>query len=218
MDHERQEISPLRETLAALLSPYASPCREEAVAALASLDHGSVRPCARCPALAQGRHRTVFGAGNPLARIVFLGEAPGAAEDRRGLPFVGEEGALLEKMLGAAGIARDDVYVTHILKCRPPDSRRPLPHEVAACRPHLDLELQILKPEVLVCLGATAAHTLLDTVDSMGTLRGRDYAYRGIPVLVTHHPAFLLRTPEKKREAWEDLQRLLTFVNRGLPS
>jgi len=156
----------------------------------------------------------VFGIGNPTPRICFVGEAPGYNEDRQGEPFVGDAGQLLDRIIRAMGLSRKDVYICNILKCRPPDNRRPLPDEVQNCRPFLEQQLDVLKPEIICCLGGTAAHTLLGTTESMRALRGRFFAYRDIPVMVTYHPAFLLRTPEKKREVWQDMQKLLAFLEQ----
>jgi DNA polymerase len=196
-------------------SPFATLSAEEAHEALAAIDR-EVKGCTRCDGLASARQRTVFGVGNPTPRIVFVGEAPGANEDRQGEPFVGEAGQLLTRIIEALGLARGDVYICNILKCRPPANRRPLPAEVKSCRPFLEAQLRILRPDVICCLGATAAHTLLQTEDGMGRLRGRLYEYQGVPVMCTYHPAFLLRTPEKKRDVWHDMVNMLAFL--GLPA
>jgi DNA polymerase len=147
---------------------------------------------------------------------MFIGEAPGVVEDRTGRPFVGPAGQLLEKILaGAMGMRREDVFIANINKCRPPDNRQPEPDEVAACLPYLRQQVELLKPEVIVCLGRTAAQNLLGTTASTTALRSRELSYAGIPVVVTWHPAYLLRDPSHKRETWEDIKR----VNRllGLP-
>ncbi len=181
----------------------------ERAAALATLA-SEVATCTRCPQLVLARTQTVFGVGSPTARLMFIGEAPGAEEDRRGEPFVGRAGALLTDMITKGmGLARGDVYIANILKSRPPENRTPLPDEVAHCLPYLERQIAIIRPEYLCLLGKTAVSTLLETALSMGRLRGRWHRYRGIPTVVTWHPAYLLRNPAAKREAWEDLQMLM---------
>jgi DNA polymerase len=148
--------------------------------------------------------------GNPHARLVFLGEAPGADEDRQGEPFVGAAGKLLTDIIQKGmGLRRADVYILNVLKCRPPGNRNPLPDEAANCREHLDGQLEIIRPEFICCLGAVAAQNLLDTATSIGQLRGRVLDYRGIKVVCTYHPAYLLRNPSAKRKTWEDVQLLM---------
>ena len=182
---------------------------EDRAGALARLA-AEVAACTRCAELAPSRTQTVFGVGDPHARLVFLGEAPGADEDRQGEPFVGRAGQLLTTMIeNGMKIRRRDVYILNILKCRPPDNRNPLPAEAAACREYLDRQLEIIRPEFLCCLGAVAAQNLLDTTEAIGRLRGRFHDYHGIKVLCTYHPAYLLRNQSAKRPAWEDLQLLM---------
>jgi len=166
-----------------------------------------VAACERCR-LAAGRTRTVFGSGNPSSKIVFIGEAPGRDEDLQGLPFVGRAGQLLTKMLAAIGFARDDVYITNILKCRPPQNREPQEDEMAACEPYLRRQLEIISPLVICALGRIAAHGLLKTTTALGVLRKGVHYYNDIPVAVVYHPAALLRNPNLKRDAWEDLQKM----------
>ena len=168
-----------------------------------------VAGCTRCEHLAAARTQTVFGVGNPRARLCFVGEAPGADEDRLGEPFVGRAGQLLTKIIEACTLKREDVYILNVLKCRPPDNRPPLPDEVANCRGYLDRQLELIRPEYICCLGSTAAKTLLETDQAIGRLRGRFHEYRGIPVLCTYHPSYLLRTPSAKREVWEDMKVLM---------
>lgn len=165
-----------------------------------------VESCTRCD-LHQTRTRTVFGVGDRHARWMFIGEAPGADEDRQGEPFVGRAGQLLNAMLQALGLERGQVYIANILKCRPPRNRDPLPGEVAACESYLQRQVALVEPSVIVALGRIAAHNLLKTDVSLGRLRGRVHRYgaRGTPVVVTYHPAYLLRSPGDKRKAWEDL-------------
>ncbi len=173
---------------------------------LASLDR-FVSTCRRCT-LCEGRTRTVFGSGSPASKIVFIGEAPGREEDLQGLPFVGRAGQLLTKMLEAIAFARDEVYITNILKCRPPNNRDPQEDEMAACEPYLARQLEILRPAVICALGRIAAHGLLRKGTSLSFLRRALHSYNDIPVAVTYHPAALLRNPNLKRDAWEDLQKI----------
>ncbi len=177
-----------------------------------------VAVCTKCPMLAASRTQTVFGVGSPTARLMFIGEAPGADEDRTGEPFVGKAGQLLNDMITKGmGIERKDVYIANILKSRPPGNRDPLPDEVINCRPYLDRQIEIVRPEFLCILGKIAASTLLETALPLGKLRGRWHRYRGTPVVVTYHPAFLLRTPTSKKDAWEDLQMLMKAMGLRTP-
>ena len=171
--------------------------------------------CALCPILVRNRTKTVYGVGNVAPRVVFFGEAPGADEDRQGEPFVGRAGQLLTKIIEACGWKRSDVYIMNTLKCRPPDNRTPEPDEVASCRPFWERQLEILQPEFIVCAGAIAAQTLLETADSIGRLRGRFHEYRGSKVLATYHPSYLLRNPDAKKYVWDDMKTLL--MEMGLP-
>ncbi len=168
-----------------------------------------VAPCQRCAALCTSRTQTVFGVGSPTARICFVGEAPGADEDRLGEPFVGRAGQLLTKMIQACGLKREEVYILNVLKCRPPDNRTPLPDEVANCRGFMDRQLDIIRPEVICCLGAVAAQAVLTTDRGIGKLRGKFHDYHGIAVICTYHPAYLLRNPAAKVDAWEDLKTMM---------
>jgi uracil-DNA glycosylase len=169
--------------------------------------------CTRCK-LAGGRKHIVFGVGNPHADLVFVGEAPGAEEDERGEPFVGAAGQLLDRMIAAMGFARDDVYICNVIKCRPPYNRNPEPDEVAACEPFLKRQLAALRPRVIVALGKFAAQALCKTDAPISRLRGSFHSYEGIPLMPTFHPAFLLRTPEAKRQVWSDLQAVLATLAR----
>jgi DNA polymerase len=180
----------------------------ERPAALDVIRH-EVVACTRCKELAAGRTQTVFGVGNPNARVCFFGEAPGADEDRLGEPFVGRAGQLLDKMIVACRMKREDVYILNVLKCRPPGNRNPLPDEVTSCRGFFERQLSIIRPEIICCLGAVAAQSLLITDRSIGKLRGRFHDYRGIPVICTYHPAYLLRNPAAKHDAWEDLKLMM---------
>jgi uracil-DNA glycosylase family 4 len=161
--------------------------------------------CVKCP-LGITRIKFVFGVGNPNADIVFVGEAPGADEDAQGEPFVGRAGQLLNKILEAIQFKRDEVYICNILKCRPPNNREPQVDEIDQCEPHLWKQLELLKPKIIVCLGRVAAQTLLRTTESLGELRGKVHSYRGIKLVVTYHPAALLRNPNWKKPTWEDVQ------------
>lgn len=163
-----------------------------------------VMQCQAC-SLCQTRTRTVFGKGNPQARIMLIGEAPGAEEDRQGLPFVGKAGQLLDNMLAAVGLSIDDVYIANVLKCRPPANRNPMGEEVAACSDYLRWQIDHVQPDILVTLGRFAAHALLQTDAAIGTLRKGVHQYQGIPLFVTFHPAYLLRSPGEKAKAWQDL-------------
>ncbi|MEM8679324.1 MAG: uracil-DNA glycosylase [Planctomycetota bacterium] len=176
-----------------------------------------VAQCTRCSELASQRTNTVFGVGNPQARLCFLGEAPGADEDRLGEPFVGRAGQLLDKILEACTLSRDDVYILNILKCRPPGNRNPLPDEVDNCREFFEAQIRLINPEFICCLGAVAATNLLDTKQSIGKLRGRLHDWQGIRVLATYHPAYLLRNPPAKKEVWKDMQFLMREMGIELP-
>lgn len=179
--------------------------RQAALAAAAARVSG----CTRCPELVRSRRQTVFGEGSATSRVCFFGEAPGAEEDRSGRPFVGRAGQLLTKMIEACTFRREDVYILNTIKCRPPGNRNPQLEEVENCREYFEYQLDILQPEYIVCLGVVAARALLHTTASVGRLRGTFHRYRASKVLVTYHPAYLLRNPEAKRAAWEDLQLML---------
>ncbi len=175
-----------------------------------------VAACVRCP-LCQGRTQTVFGSGPRHPEWFFVGEAPGAEEDRQGLPFVGRAGQLLTSMIAAMGLERANVYISNVLKCRPPGNRDPAPNEIAACRPYLERQINLLQPRVLVVLGRIAAQSLLATETPISRLRGavHNYGPERIPLIVTYHPAYLLRNPIAKRESWRDLKlALATFGER----
>jgi DNA polymerase len=194
-------------------SLFTDECDAAAGAATAGLTlevlQQQVASCTRCDELAQARTQTVFGVGNPAARLCFLGEAPGADEDRLGEPFVGRAGQLLTKIIEACKLKRDDVYILNMIKCRPPGNRNPLPTELANCRGYLEQQLDLIKPEYICCLGAVAAQNLLSTPVSIGKLRGKIHSYRGAKVVCTYHPAFLLRSPAFKKETWQDMKMLM---------
>jgi len=192
--------------VAPVVEPLLAAHGGDAAAAMAAL-RAEVLPCTACE-LSAGRTTTVFGAGNPEADVVFIGEAPGRDEDRQGEPFVGASGQLLTKILSAIDLARDDTFICNILKCRPPNNRDPLPGEVQQCEPHLKRQLAILRPRVICCLGRVAAQTLLKTDLSLGKLRRTVHFYDGVPVMATFHPAALLRNPSWKRDTWDDVRKL----------
>jgi uracil-DNA glycosylase len=170
--------------------------------------------CTRCR-LAEGRTKVVFGAGNPAAELMFVGEGPGADEDRQGLPFVGAAGELLTRIIQAIEMTRDEVYIANVVKCRPPGNRDPQPDEVAACRGYLEKQIGLVRPRVLVALGKVAAQTLLGNDSPIGRIRGQWFQVQGIPTMVTYHPAALLRNPALKRPTWEDLQQVRDFLRAG---
>jgi DNA polymerase len=186
-----------------------NPAWKEA-ASLPDLD-SCINMCVQCP-LGQTRTKFVFGVGNPNARLMFVGEAPGADEDAQGEPFVGRAGQLLNKILAAINMKREEVYIANILKCRPPNNRTPIPEEVDACMPYLKKQIALVKPQIIVCLGLTAAQNLLGISDSLGKLRGRLLTFENTPLMVTYHPAALLRNPNWKPAAWEDFQAVQKYL------
>jgi DNA polymerase len=196
-----------------------APLTREAWGEAASLDalHGMIGGCLKCP-LGHTRNKFVFGVGNPNADLVLIGEAPGADEDAQGEPFVGRAGQLLTKILEAIQLRREDVYICNILKCRPPGNRKPLAEEADQCLPYLRKQIALIEPKLILCLGLTAAENLLGTTESLARLRGNILRFDGIPLMVTYHPAALLRNPAWKRPTWEDVQaaqRLLGELKAG---
>ncbi len=185
----------------------ATPADLEARVARLSELSGQVAVCRLCR-LCETRNRTVFGSGAAGSDLLFIGEGPGAEEDRQGLPFVGRAGELLTKIIQAIGRTREEVYIANIVKCRPPGNRDPQPDEVAACRPYLEEQIALVQPKVIVALGRIAAQTLLGNDTPIGRLRGRWFTVQGLPTMVTYHPAALLRNPGLKRPTWEDLQQV----------
>lgn len=165
-----------------------------------------INNCTKC-ALHKGRNSFVFGSGNPNADVMVIGEGPGAEEDKQGLPFVGRAGQLLTDILKAIKFSREEVYIGNIVKCRPPDNRTPLPDEMETCIPYLKKQIELIKPKMIFCLGLTAARGLLNRKDSLTTLRGQVFDYEGIKVMVTFHPAALLRNPNWKKDCWVDVQK-----------
>ena len=198
-------IAPTGETPALLISPEFAQLEARAKA------------CAKCKELARCRHSVVFGVGSPRAEIMFIGEAPGADEDAQGEPFVGRAGQLLTKIIQAMGYQRGDVYIANVLKCRPPENRTPLPDEVANCLPYLLAQIELIKPKVIVALGATALRSLLDVQLGITKIRGHWYTFRDIPIMPTFHPAYLLRNPPAKKEVWQDMQTVLEKLWRKAP-
>ena len=196
----------------------ASPAVMDRRVALAVLAE-EVKQCTACGELASTRTQTVFGVGPLDAELCFIGEAPGADEDRQGEPFVGAAGQLLNRIIAACGMTREEVFICNILRCRPPGNRQPKPDEAANCRPFLDRTLELVKPKFICCLGASAAKYLLGVSTSIGKMRGKFYDYNGMTVICTYHPSFLLRseTPEPKRQVWEDMQLLLKKMGKPIP-
>ena len=171
------------------------------------------KTCTKCR-LAATRTNFVFGEGNPEAQIVAIGEAPGAEEDAQGRPFVGRSGKLLDKILEAIGFSREDVFICNIIKCRPPENRNPLTDEIECCMPWLKTQLQLIKPKIVLLLGRVAANTVLNNKQSMGNLRGKIIRWNGYDVIVTYHPAALLRNPNWKRHCWEDVKMLRNHYDK----
>ena len=167
--------------------------------------------CTRCR-LHTTRNKIVFGAGNTHAQLIFVGEGPGRDEDMQGLPFVGRAGKLLTQMIEAMGLTRDQVYIANVVKCRPPENRKPEEDESATCSPFLYRQIDAIAPKAIVCLGLTAAQSLLKTKDSISKIRGQWLDYRGTKLMVTYHPAYLLRNPPAKREVWDDLQKVMALL------
>ena len=168
-----------------------------------------VRQCKQCDELAKQRTQTVFGSGNIRAKLVFVGEAPGADEDKQGLPFVGRAGQLLTKIIEAMGLSREEVFICNVLKCRPPGNRPPAPDEVVNCSPFLKRQLELIMPKVICALGTHASQALLQTDRPISALRGTFSEYEGIPLMCTYHPAYLLRSPGEKGKVWEDMKKII---------
>jgi DNA polymerase len=209
--------APIAPSAGALASTSEDGAREGRLRRLEQLRE-EVRGCTRC-GLAPTRKNTVFSRGTGSSGLCFIGEGPGADEDAQGYPFVGAAGQLLDRMIAAMGFGRDEVYVCNIVKCRPPQNRKPEPAEMATCMPYLTEQIELVEPQVIVALGATAVQGLLGTTEGIMRLRGKWKLYRGrIAVMPTFHPAYLLRTPEAKRDVWTDLQAVLRQMGRALPA
>lgn len=202
-----------------------TPPTASAISAIAVADRVSalrviredIGECTRC-ALHKGRNKIVFADGDPNAQLMFVGEGPGADEDAQGLPFVGRAGQLLNNMIAAMGLKREQVYIANVVKCRPPQNRTPEPEEANTCSPFLFRQIEVVQPEVIVALGATAATYLLGQRQPLAGLRGRVHSFRGTKLIVTYHPAFLLRDPRQKKEAWADLQIAMRELGLKPPS
>ncbi len=194
----------------------AMPAAERAAALKAIQEE--IGDCTRCPLAYAGRHKIVFGDGAATARLMFIGEGPGADEDMQGLPFVGRAGQLLNNMIGAMGLKREEVYIANIVKCRPPGNRVPEPVEAQTCSQFLVKQIDVVQPEVIVALGSTAATYLLGVRKSLSALRGRWHSCRGAKLAMTYHPAFLLRDPRQKAEAWKDLQMVMAEMGLQPPA
>jgi len=212
---EEQAISPRKPFPAAPAISTALPAAERAAAL--QLIRDEIGDCTRC-ALHAGRNKLVFADGSANARLMFVGEGPGADEDAQGLPFVGKAGQLLNNMISAMGLKREEVYIANVVKCRPPGNRVPEQEEGATCSPFLFRQIDVVRPEVLVALGATAATWLLGARQPLAGLRGRVHGVRGTKLIVTYHPAYLLRDPRQKKEAWADLQIAMRELGLKLPA
>ncbi|MFP5237944.1 MAG: uracil-DNA glycosylase [Acidobacteriota bacterium] len=210
------EAIPPRKPIAAPPSAAVTAPPADKAAALRVIQE-EIGDCTRC-ALHAGRNKLVFGDGSPDARLMFVGEGPGADEDAQGLPFVGRAGQLLNNMIGAMGLKREDVYIANVVKCRPPGNRTPEPDEANTCSPFLFQQIDVVRPEVIVALGATAATYLLGQRQPLAGLRGRVHSWRGSKLIVTYHPAFLLRDPRQKKEAWADLQIAMRELGLKAPA
>jgi uracil-DNA glycosylase family 4 len=204
------------EAFVAQQPPEPLPIIEDKPAALARI-RADIGDCTRCR-LHKGRTNLVFGVGNPDADLMFVGEGPGADEDAQGEPFVGRAGQLLNNMISAMGLKREEVYIANVVKCRPPGNRTPERDECDICSPFLLQQIEVIKPKVVVALGAVAAKTLLAVNDSMANLRGRWYDFHGTRMAVTYHPAYLLRDPRQKKETWKDLQMVMKYLGLTPPA
>ena len=212
---EEQPIPP-RKPLPIAPEIGASVPRADRAAAL-QLIREDIGECTRC-ALHKGRNKLVFADGSPTARLMFVGEGPGADEDAQGLPFVGRAGQLLNNMISATGLKREEVYIANVVKCRPPGNRTPEPEEANTCSPFLFRQIDVVRPEVIVALGATAATYLLGQRQPLAGLRGRVHSFRAAKLIVTYHPAYLLRDPRQKKEAWADLQIAMRELGLKAPA
>lgn len=214
ISQESPAISP-RKSIVQLPPPGATVAEDRANALRVIRE--DIGECTRC-ALHKGRNKIVFADGDPNARLMFVGEGPGADEDAQGLPFVGRAGQLLNNMIGAMGLKREQVYIANVVKCRPPQNRTPEPDEANTCSPFLFRQIEAVRPEVIVALGATAATYLLGQRQPLAGLRGRVHSFRGTKLIVTYHPAFLLRDPRQKKEAWADLQIAMRELGLKAPA
>ncbi len=214
---QENETIPPRKPISAPPAAVLTEIKPADKAAALRLIQEDIGECTRC-ALHKGRHTIVFADGSPNARLMFVGEGPGADEDAQGLPFVGRAGQLLNNMITAMGLQREEVYIANVVKCRPPGNRTPEPEEANTCSPFLFRQIDVVKPEVIVALGATAATYLLGQRQPLAGLRGRVHSFRGAKLIVTYHPAFLLRDPRQKKEAWADLQIAMRELGLKMPA
>ncbi|MCR9197106.1 MAG: uracil-DNA glycosylase [Planctomycetaceae bacterium] len=203
--------APLAETVAILEKPMTTAAEKQSALQLLG---DVVAGCQRCTPLAESRQQSVFGVGDPNASIMFVGEAPGADEDRLGEPFVGAAGQLLDKIIGACGWKREQIYICNVLRCRPPGNRNPLPQEALNCREFLDGQIRIVNPDYIVCWGTVAAQNLLQETRSVGRLRGQFLQHGNAKVLCTYHPSYLLRNPSAKKQVWEDMQLFMAQIEK----
>ena len=217
-------VSPGADSQDAATVPDAAPAwvTETPAAAPAPMVEGlaaireDIGDCTRCKLHGQGRKQIVYGVGNPEARLMFVGEAPGADEDVQGEPCVGRAGQLLTKIIQSIGLERSDVYIANVIKCRPPSNRNPEPDEVSSCQPFLFRQIDSIRPEIIVALGTFAAQALLNTVSPISKLRGQVHEFRaGAKLIPTFHPAFLLRSPDRKRDVWEDMKKVRALLGPG---
>ncbi len=208
--------NPPRPPTIAATGPVVLQDRSDVAVELAAIE-ARAKACTKCKELSRCRHSVVFGVGNPRAELMFIGEAPGADEDEQGEPFVGRAGQLLTKIIQAMGYQREDVYISNIIKCRPPENRTPFPDEVTNCLPYVLAQIELIKPKVIVALGATALRSLLDIQLGITKMRGHWYTFRDIPIMPTFHPAYLLRNPPAKREVWDDMKSVLEKLGRKVP-
>jgi len=192
----------------------ASPTPSDAAVELARLREEEIGDCRRCR-LCEKRTNIVFGAGDPGARLMFVGEGPGHDEDLKGIPFVGRAGQLLTDIIAAMKLRREQVYIANVVKCRPPENRTPEPDEIEACRPFLERQIAIIRPAVIVCLGAVAVSSLIGASGGITKIRGTFREFNGIPLMPTFHPAYLLRSPDKKRDVWQDMQKVMALLAGG---
>jgi DNA polymerase len=213
---ERDSSEPGESRAGSLSQGEASPAKPGFTAVPGAWDElkACVAGCTRCE-LSQSRTNTVFGVGSPDADWMIIGEAPGAEEDRKGEPFVGRAGRLLDQMLLAIGQSRESVFIANILKCRPPNNRDPKPNEAAACREYLQQQIDLVRPKIILAVGRIAAQNLLGSDDPVGRMRGRPHDLDGIPLVVTYHPAYLLRSPSQKRKSWSDLCLAMQLVKEA---
>ncbi len=215
-DQETASSMPRTPAQPVLAETASSVAPQDRAAALQAI-RDDIGECTRC-ALHKGRNQLVFGDGDPNARLMFVGEGPGADEDAQGLPFVGRAGQLLNNMIAAMGLRRDQVYIANIVKCRPPQNRVPEPDEANTCAPFLFRQIDVIRPEIIVALGSTAATYLLGAKSPLSALRGRIHHARGIKLIVSYHPAYLLRDPRQKKEAWADLQLAMAELGLKAPA